>query len=89
MVYIIYALYWLMLAYEGFMFVSIIMSWIPPLYGTKVFNFFRKGTDFYLKPFRGWLTIGFLDLTPMIGLFIYSFGINCIFYYLQLLTTLY
>lgn len=89
MFYVIYALYYLLLAYEGFMTISIIMSWIPPLYNTKVFNFFRRGTDFYLKPFRGWLVIGILDFSPIIGLVIYSFGINCIFNYLQILITLY
>lgn len=89
MIYCIYALYWLMIAYEGFMTISIIMSWIPPLYNTKVFIFFRKGTDFYLRPFRGLLVIGFLDLTPIIGLLIYSFGLNCITQYLQALITLF
>ena len=73
MVYCIYGLYWLMMAYEAFMTISIIMSWIPPLYDTKVFRFFRRGTDFYLRPFRGWLVIGFLDLTPIIGIFILQF----------------
>ena len=89
MFYCIYALYWLMLAYEGFMTIGIIMSWIPPLYNTKVYRFFRKGLDFYLRPFRGLLVIGIIDLTPIIGLLIYSFGLRCIFQYLQVLITLF
>lgn len=89
MFYIVYAIYYLMLAYSSFMFISIIMSWIPPLYNTKIFAFFKKGTDFYLKPFRGWLVIGFLDLTPIIGFAIYSFGISCITQYLQILISCY
>lgn len=89
MFYLIYGLYYLMMGYEAFMMIYIIMSWIPPLYSTKIFYIFRKGTDFYLKPFRGWLTIGILDLTPIIGFFIYSFGITCVYYLLQVLITLY
>ena len=87
MFYCIYGLYWLLMAYEGFMMISIVMSWIPPLYSTKIYRFFRKGTDFYLRPFRGLLVVGVLDLTPIIGFLIYNFGINCLFYYLQLLMT--
>ena len=48
MFYIIYGLYWLLIAYESFMTVSIIMSWIPPLYGTKVFNFKRSEVKSFL-----------------------------------------
>ena len=89
MIFCIYGLYLLMMAYGAFMSISIIMSWIPPLYDTKVFRFFRKGTDFYLRPFRGLLVLGFLDFTPIIGLAIYSFGLNCIAKLLHAIITLY
>jgi uncharacterized protein YggT (Ycf19 family) len=66
----------MLLAYGSIMSFSIILSWVPGAYEIKIFRLVRSISDFYLGDFRGKIIIGFLDLTPMIGLMIYSFIVS-------------
>lgn len=74
--FIINIIYLLLLLYGGIMSLSIILSWIPGAFEIKFFRQLRKISDWYLGPFRGKLIVGIVDLTPMIGLIIYSFIMN-------------
>lgn len=71
--YFMCALYILLCIYEGIILISIIMSWIPNAYNTKVGNAIYQISNWYMKPFRGWLVLGVIDFTPVIGLGIYQF----------------
>ena len=66
----LYALLW---AYQAIIFISILLSWIPSAYNTKVGNAIYKSSNWFMGAFRGWLVLGFLDFTPIIGIGIYQF----------------
>ncbi|MFA5543218.1 MAG: YggT family protein [Bacilli bacterium] len=70
------ALYWALQVFNGFIVVSILLSWVPTLYEYKIFRLIRSIADWYLKPFRGVLVIGMFDLTPIIGIGIYQFIVS-------------
>jgi uncharacterized protein YggT (Ycf19 family) len=42
------------------------------LRNTGFYTIMDKISSVYLRPFRGWLVIGQLDLTPMFGLIIFQ-----------------
>ena len=69
-------LYYLMYGFLGLISITIIASWIPPLYNLKMFRIFRRVTDTYMQPFHGMLVLGFLDFTPIIGIVLLEFLIN-------------
>ncbi len=71
--YFLISLYIILWAYHGIIFISIILTWIPNVLNTKVGSAIYGMSNWMLKPFRGWLVIGFLDLTPIIGILILQF----------------
>lgn len=66
-------LYIVLWVYQAVIFISIILSWIPNAYSTKFGNVIYNMSNWYMRPFRGWLVIGFLDFTPIIGVLIYQY----------------
>lgn len=66
----LYALLWI---YQAIIFISIILSWIPTAYESKIGSMILNVSNWYMRPFRGWLVIGFLDFTPIIGIVIYQY----------------
>ena len=66
------AFYYLMQAYFGLIVLNIILSWIPFVYNVGFFRFLRRISDAYIGVFRGYLTIGFLDFTPVVGIILYE-----------------
>ena len=66
--YVLIALYILLWVYHLILFISIILTWIPSALNTKVGSVMYEMSNWLLRPFRGWLVIGFLDLTPIIGI---------------------
>lgn len=80
--------YYAMSIYELFLVVYCILSWIPGLYRTKLYSFFSKGADLYLRPFHGLIVIGVIDFTPIIGFLIYGFAQRCLSSYYTYLATL-
>ena len=71
--YFLYGLYILLWLYQALIFISIIMSWIPSLYNTRIGNAIYQASNWYMKPFRGWFVLGVFDFTPIIGIAIYQF----------------
>lgn len=57
---------------------DIIISWIPSLYQVSFFRFINKISQWYMQRFRGVVTLGAFDFTPLIGLLIYSFILGMI-----------
>ena len=72
MFYIISAFYYLMQAYLGLIVLNIVFSWFPAIYNISFFRGLRKISDAYIGVFSGYFTIGFFDLTPVIGIIIYE-----------------
>lgn len=72
------SLYYLLNLYSLIILISIIMSWIPNAYNTKFGNAIYQISNWYMKPFRGWLVLGILDFTPIIGIAIYEFILGII-----------
>ncbi len=52
---------------------NILLSWIPSLDKFRFVKVINKISDLYMRPFHGLIVIGFFDLTPIIGLLLYSF----------------
>ncbi len=69
--YILYYSFQVLRVYFYIMIVTIILSWTP-LRNTGFYTIMDKISSVYLRPFRGWLVIGQLDLTPMFGLIIFQ-----------------
>jgi len=71
-------LYYALTAYYYIMIAYILMSWIPELRRSKFYGFVSSVTDPYLRIFRGLIVIGMMDLTPIIGLMLYQFGLSAL-----------
>lgn len=71
--YVLITLYIILWALNGIIFISIILSWIPPVLNTKVGLMIREVSNWMLYPFRGWLAFGFFDFTTIIGLVLLQF----------------
>ena len=58
------------------MMLVILLSWIPGIYETSWYYKLRKVCDFYMGRFRGWVVLGNIDFTPIIGFLIYEFALQ-------------
>ncbi|MBN2504078.1 MAG: YggT family protein [Bacilli bacterium] len=75
--YILYYSYYILQVYFYVIIATIILSWTP-LRTSGFYQLLDRVTSPYLNVFRGWLVIGMIDLTPMIGLFLYQFILTMI-----------
>ena len=66
-------LYYFLLIYYYTIIAAILLGWIQEIRTTGFYQFLRKLTDPFLNIFRGLLVIGMVDLTPIIGLFLYQY----------------
>ena len=57
---------------------SILLSWIPDLKRSRMGQFIDKLANPYMRIFRGWIVIGIMDFTPIIGFIFYQFGLNAL-----------
>lgn len=73
---IVYIIHLILIIYGGIISLSILLSWIPGSDNIQVFRGIKYLASWYLGLFSGKITIGFLDLTPLIGIIIYEFIIN-------------
>lgn len=64
--------YLLLLVYFYIMIAYLILSWTP-LVNSQFYQTLRRIVHPYLGMFRGWLVIGQIDLTPLMGLLIYRY----------------
>ena len=55
---------------------SIFLSWIPDLKRSTIGQYIDKLANPYMRIFRGWIVIGVMDFTPLIGFMFYYFGLN-------------
>ena len=65
-------IYYLFNAYLDLIILNIILSWFPAVYNIGLFRFLRKLTDSYMGFFKGYLTVGIFDLTPIVGIIIFE-----------------
>ena len=57
--------------YEMILVIYVLMSWIPPLTTTAVYEFLRDLSEPFLRLFRRWIPpLGMIDLTPVIAIFV-------------------
>ena len=57
---------------------SVLLSWIPDLKRSTIGRFIDKLANPYMRIFRGWIVIGVMDFTPIIGFMFYYFGLNAL-----------
>ena len=57
---------------------SVLLSWIPDLKRSSVGRIIDKLADPYMRIFRGWIVIGVMDFTPILGFMFYYFGLNAV-----------
>ena len=55
---------------------SILLSWIPDLKRSSIGQFIDRLANPYMRIFRGWIVIGVMDFTPIIGFIFYNFGMT-------------
>ena len=65
---------------------SILLSWIPDLKRSTVGQFIDRLANPYMRIFRGWIVIGVMDFTPILGFLFYQFGMSALN---QMLNTMY
>ena len=71
--YFLFGLVILMRVYYFILIIGILISWIPNFNNYLVLRVLRKASDCYMRPFRGILVIGFLDLSPIFGFLLYNY----------------
>jgi len=57
--------------------ITVILSWTP-IVNSKFYQLLLKITAPFMNLFRGWLIIGNMDFTPIIGFLIYQLILNYI-----------
>lgn len=67
-------------AYDGIICIDIILSWIPNARQYKIPSIIHTVSNWFMEPFNGIITIGFLDLSPLIGFAILN-GISMFCFY--------
>ena len=78
-------LYDILLMYNFILIGGIILSWFPMLNRFALFRLVNKLSNLFMEPFHGYLILGPLDFTPIIGFMLYDGIVYAIGY---LLTTL-
>ncbi len=68
----IFILFQILMFYNYIIIAGLILSWIPVLYRFRIFRIIRKMCDWYMEPFYGYVVIGPIDFTPIIGFMIYD-----------------
>lgn len=61
------ALYIALWIYHIIILIGIVLTWIPGVLNTKVGALIYSISQWYMRPFTGWLSLGFIDFTPVIG----------------------
>ena len=69
-------LYHILNVYFYYMIFVALLSWIPGVFNTSWYYKLRKISDFYMGRFRGWIVIGNIDFTTIIGFLIYEFALQ-------------
>jgi len=78
-------IYRILQVYYYFLIASVLMSWIPELKRSKFGQIIDRIADPYMRLFRGYLIIGVLDFTPILGFLLYSFGLQALVFLINTL----
>ncbi len=85
MVLLLTIIYWLLKVYYWILIAFVLGSWIPELRNSRIYRVIYQLADPYMRLFRGFLVIGMMDFTPIIGFLLYQFGLS---YLAQMIATL-
>ncbi len=85
MVLLLTIIYWLLKIYYWILIAYVLGSWIPELRNSKIYRLIYNIANPYMRLFRGFLVIGMMDFTPILGFTLYSFGLR---YLYQMILTL-
>jgi len=85
MVLLLTIVYWMLKVYYWILIAFVLGSWIPELRNTKIYRVIYNLANPYMRLFRGFLVIGMMDFTPILGFMLYSFGLT---YLAQMIGTL-
>jgi uncharacterized protein YggT (Ycf19 family) len=69
-------IYYALRAYFYVLIASVLLSWLPEIRRTRVGEFIDRLADPYMRLFRGLIVVGMFDFTPILGFFLYQFGLN-------------
>lgn len=73
-------LYVIFQIYSSLIVFDIILSWFPKTREVKFFRIIHEIAEWYMEPFNGFIVLGRIDFTPIIGLIILEAFINfCLF----------
>lgn len=73
---ILYTIYIILQGYGSIMALGIFLSWIPSAMNLKFFRMVHHVGDWYMGNFTGIIVLGGLDLSPIIGFFVYETLVN-------------
>lgn len=73
---ILYVIYRILQIYFYVLIADVLLSWVPELRRTKIGQIIHRIADPYMRIFRGLIVVGMFDFTPIIGFFIYEFGLR-------------
>ena len=65
-------------AYYFVLIASILLSWLPEIKKSKIGQFIDQLASPYLRFFRGWIVIGMFDLTTIVGILLFQFGLSMV-----------
>ncbi|MBU1145442.1 MAG: YggT family protein [Firmicutes bacterium] len=74
---LLYYSFYVLRIYFYIMIVTIILSWTP-IANSKFYLILQKICAPYLNIFRGWIVVGNMDFTPMLGLILYQILLSII-----------
>ncbi len=69
-------LYYILNIYFYVLIAYVLLSWIPDIRETKFYYYLHQVADPYMRLFRGILVFGQMDFTPIVGFFLYMFGLQ-------------
>lgn len=58
--------------------IYVLLSWIPELRQSRFYQMLGTITEPYMRLFRGLIVIGMIDLTPILGFFLFQFGLQAL-----------
>ena len=73
---ILYGAYLVFQIFRYCMIISVISSWIPPLYNSKFMSYIHAIVRPYFNWFRFIPPIGIIDVSPIVAFFVYSFVVR-------------
>lgn len=68
--------YYIFQIYSSLIVFDIILSWFPKTRDVKVFRIIHQIANWYMEPFSGFLVLGSIDFSPVLGLIILEAVIN-------------